>query len=133
MKIKKTTLYLALTLIVIVIAGFFFLNSDSNENNISGNVVEARASGNGDVNEITLSMKNYNYYPQTIKVKAGETTRIYLDSSVYGCFRSFTIRDLGVSEYLGTPNEYAEFTPNKKGTYRFACSMGMGTGTLIVE
>jgi plastocyanin domain-containing protein len=78
-------------------------------------------------------MKNYNYYPQTVKVKVNETVRIYLDSSVSGCYRAFTIRDLGVSKYISTPNDYVEFTPIKTGTFRFACTMGMGTGTLIVE
>ena len=34
---------------------------------------------------------------------------------------------------LQTPTDYVEFTPTKKGTFGFACSMGMGTGTLIVE
>ena len=41
--------------------------------------------------------------------------------------------ELGISKYLGTPNDYIEFTPTEKGTFRFACSMGMGTGTLVVE
>ena len=78
-------------------------------------------------------MKNYNYYPQTVKVKANQPVRIYLDKSVAGCYRSFTIRDFGVVKYLETEKDYVEFTPNKKGSFRFACSMGMGTGTLIVE
>lgn len=127
MMIKKTTLYLALTLIIIVIAGFFLLSKGSSAQNATEN------SGSGEIQKITIGMKNYNYYPNTINVKAGQPVRISLDSSVAGCFRSFTIRDFGVAKYLKTPSDYVEFTPNKKGTFRFACSMGMGTGTLIVE
>ncbi|MBI3334224.1 cupredoxin domain-containing protein [Candidatus Pacearchaeota archaeon] len=132
MKMKKTTFYLALTFIVLLLAGSFFFNNNSRDNNLSGDAVET-IEDSKEINEITLGMKNYNYYPQTINIKAGETARIYLDSSVYGCFRSFTIRELGVSRYLKTPSDYVEFALNKKGSYTFACSMGMGTGTLIVE
>lgn len=89
--------------------------------------------GSGEVQEITLSMKNYNYYPNTITVKAGQPVSITLDNSVGGCYRSFVIRDLGVSKYTKSPSDTIDFTPTKKGTFRFACSMGMGTGTIIVE
>ena len=88
---------------------------------------------NEDVQVIVLGIKNYNYYPNTVTVKANEPVRIYLDSSVSGCLRSFTIKDFGIAKNLPTPNDYVEFTPTKPGIYPFACSMGMGTGTLIVE
>ena len=127
-KMKKSTMYVFGIVLLIVIGGYLIMKN--NDGNITGNVT---GGSRGDVNEITLSIKNYNYYPNTIKVKAGETVRIRLDESVVGCYRSFTIRDFGISKYLATPNDYVEFTPTEKGTYRFACSMGMGTGTLIVE
>ena len=127
MIIKKTTLYLALTFIIIVAAGFFLLSKGDSNQNATGNV------GSGSVQKVVIGMKNLNYYPNTIKVNANQPVRISLDSSVTGCLRSFTIRDFGVAKYLKTPDDYVEFTPTKKGTFRFACSMGMGTGTLIVE
>lgn len=83
--------------------------------------------------EVVLGVKDYNYYPNTIKVKSGIPVRIYLDSSVAGCLRSFTVREFGVNEYLQSPEDYVEFTPDKTGTFGFACSMNMGTGVLIVE
>ena len=46
---------------------------------------------------------------------------------------TFTIRQLGLAKRLTTPSDTLDFTPTQKGTFRFACSMGMGTGTLIVE
>lgn len=121
-------IYLIIIVIAVVLAFGIFLIKDSKvEGNIGNN-------SNGDkVQKITLSMKDGNYYPQTIKVKANETVRIYLDESVFGCYRSFTIKGLGIAKYLATPQDYVEFTPIKQGTFRFACSMGMGTGTLIVE
>ncbi|KAF0216769.1 MAG: Heavy metal transport/detoxification protein, partial [bacterium] len=87
----------------------------------------------GNVQKVILGMKNYNYNPNTITVKAGQPVSITLDSSVQGCLRSFAIKDLGVSKYAKTPSETIDFTPTKKGTFTFACSMGMGYGTLVVE
>lgn len=78
-------------------------------------------------------MKNYNYYPNTIRVKVNQPVEIYLDESVGGCFRDFTSRELGIHEYLKTQQDKITFTPVKKGTFAFACSMNMGRGTLIVE
>lgn len=128
MKIKKTTLYLALTLILVIGAGYFLLNgSETATSNVDS------TTQNGEVQKVIIGVKNYNYYPNTINVKVGQPVRISLDSSVAGCFRSFTIREFGVAKYLKTPSDYVEFTPTKKGTFRFACSMGMGTGTLVVE
>ena len=103
-----------------------------NENSSQNNIIKNN-DNEGDFQKIVLGVKNLNYYPNTINVAYGKPVKIYLDSSVSGCLRSFTIRDFGVAKYLKTPNDYVEFTPNKKGTFRFACSMGMGTGTLIVE
>ena len=125
---EKTTIYGIGIFLLIVIGGYFLIGSSEN---INENVVD---SGNsGDFQKVTIGMKNYNYYPNTINVESGKTVRLSLDSSVSGCFRDFTIRELGIRKYLRTPSDYVEFTPTKPGTYRFACSMGMGTGTLIVE
>jgi len=126
-KMKKITLYSISIIILIILGGYLLLGKTSaNSNAIVG-------SNSGDFQKITLSIKNYNYYPNTITVKANQPVRIYLDESVVGCYRSFTIRQLGIAKYLRTPSDYLEFTPTKQGTYGFACSMGMGTGTLVVE
>ena len=127
MKIKKTNLYFTLLLILIVGTGFVFLRGGNSE--LGDNV----AVGNGEVQKIILSEKNLNYYPDMIKVKVGQPVSISLDSSVQGCLRSFTIRDLGVAKYVKTPQETIDFTPNKKGTFTFSCSMNMGYGKIVVE
>ena len=129
MKIKKTTFYFALTLMLIAGAGFFLLANQSKNTQDSG----AIGNNNGNPQEVVLSMKNYNYYPNTITVKANQPVSISLDESVRGCYRGLVIRDFGISKYLKTPQDTIVFTPTKKGTFRFSCSMGMGTGTLIVK
>lgn len=98
-----------------------------------GSSFQENVAPTGVIEEVTLGLKDLNYYPNTVKVTAGNTVRIYLDESVIGCLRDFTIRDFNVHEYLRTPEDYVEFVADKKGRHSFACSMGMGTGVLIVE
>ncbi len=125
----KNMFYLVSIIVLVVVAGFFLLKDGASKEttDISANTLP------GDVQKVTLSTKNYNYYPNTIKVQEGKPVSITLDSSVTGCLRSFTIKELGVSKYVKTPSETIDFTPTKKGTFRFACTMGMGYGTIIVE
>jgi plastocyanin domain-containing protein len=126
-KMKNTTILMIAGILVLAVGGFIFINSN---NNVNGN---STAVDNGNSQKIVLSLENYNYYPNTITVKAGQPVSISLDKSVGGCLRSFTIPSLGLSKNLRTPQDTLDFTPTQKGTYKFACSMGMGTGTLIVE
>ena len=125
---KNTTMFIIL--IIIIAGGIFLFSKETKSSNqdITGSIIK-----NNNIQKITLSIKDYNYYPNTIKVKAGVPVRINLDKSVVGCYRSFTIRDLGVVKYAKTPEDKIIFTPKKTGSFRFACSMGMGTGTIIVE
>lgn len=117
-------------MVIMILVGGYVMVADSSAS-ITRNVV--RNSGSGDVQEVVLGMKNYNYFPETIEVNSGQPVRVRMDSSAQGCFRDFTIRALGVKKYLANVDDYVEFTPNKPGTYTFSCSMGMGLGTLIVE
>jgi len=129
---KSTTIAVIFVLAIIAVGAFFFAKTGV----LSGSVINAdngNSNTNGETQKVVISYKNYNYYPQEIRVKAGIPVSISLDNSVVGCFRYFTIRDLGLSKNLATPSDTLTFTPTKKGTYRFACGMGMGYGTLIVE
>jgi plastocyanin domain-containing protein len=129
----KPVYYIILTALIVAIAAFFIFGNIKAVGKTIGDSSSVGEKDSGNIQKIVLSMKNYNYYPNTITVKSGQPVRIYLDSSVGGCYRSFTIRDFKITKYLKTPDDYIEFTPNKKGSFRFACAMGMGTGTLIVE
>lgn len=127
-KMKNTTLLIIAGIVIVLVGAFIFLNKG--QASVSGEVISG---DNQNAQKITLSMKNSNYYPNTITVKANQPVEITLDNSVRGCYRSFTIRELGVSKYSKTPEETIIFTPTKTGTFRFACSMGMGTGTIVVN
>lgn len=124
----KNSFYLIGIIAIVVLFGFMMVKGNSAS---SGEVYTAPIVDG--VQEVVLSLKDLNYYPNTVKVKSGIPVRVYLDSSVSGCLRDFTIRDFGVREYLKTPGDYVEFTPTEPGRHAFACSMGMGTGVLIVE
>ncbi len=119
-------MYIVATMVIIILGGYYLFSGNTSENS-GGNA------GSGDVQKVTLSMKNYNYYPNTIKVQVGSPVEITLDNSVRGCFRDFTIRAFNIHQYSKTPDQTINFTPTKSGVYTFACSMGMGSGTLIVE
>lgn len=114
---------------IILVGGFFFIGQGKSNGEASNTIAEKL----GDIQKITLSMKDYNYYPNTIKVSAGKPVEITLDSSIRGCYRALTIKSLGISKNSKNPEDKIQFTPNNKGTYRFSCVMGMGYGTLIVE
>ena len=117
-------------IILIVLVGGFLLFSKSES--VTANVTNTNTE-NPQTQKVVLSMKDANYYPQEVYVKAGQPVSISLDSSVTGCLRSFTIKSLGVAKTLRTPSDTVTFTPTKPGTYNFACSMGMAYGKLIVE
>ena len=121
-KISKKTIFLIIGILAVIIVGYFF---------ISGNSLTGYATSQ-DIQKITLSFKN-NYYPNTIKVKVNQPVEITLDNSVSGCFRSFNIKELGVNYYSKNPTDIIRFTPDKKGQFKFACGMNMGTGTIIVK
>lgn len=128
---KNTTIAILAFLAIIAVGAFFFLRGG----NTTGNVVADNTNSennNGEVQNVVIGMKNYNYYPNTIKVKAGIPVSISLDSSAVGCSRYFTIPQLRLSKNFATPSDTLVFTP-QKGTYRFQCGMGMYYGTLIVE
>ncbi len=127
--VSKSTLYGIAIFLLIVGGGVFMVKGDSGQG-VSGNVV---AVGTGDAQELSIGMKDYNYYPETVTVDAGKPVRLQLDDSVYGCFRDLVVRGTNIKKYLATPNDVLEFTIDKPGTYTFACSMGMGAGKLIVQ
>lgn len=85
------------------------------------------------VQEVTLSWGKFNYNPEVISVKKDLPVRIKADlARLSGCFRSFQIPELGVSASFSESSDIIEFTPKKTGTFTFSCSMGMGSGKIIV-
>lgn len=126
---KNSTVMFGIIALLAIGVYFVFAGSQGEKVIVSGET----ANNLEGVQKLVLSEKNANYYPSEIRVKANQPVSISLDSSVKGCLRSFTIKDLGVAEYSQVPSQTIDFTPTKKGTFRFACSMGMGYGKIVVE
>jgi len=86
------------------------------------------------VQEVLIKVVNNGYLPNRVKVKAGTPVvlTLYTENS-YSCANFFVFNEFNINMQL-SPNDRqsAVFTPNKKGTYLFSCSMGMYTGTLEV-
>lgn len=136
---RKNIPELIAVLVVIVLIGFavkvtVFGKQTASTNNNNDNGIFRTRGGSGEIQEVTLSWKGSNYDPQIIRVNAGAPIRITADlEKITGCFRSLVIPDLGVRKYFKEGDNTLTFTPQKKGTFGFSCSMGMGRGTIIVE
>ena len=84
--------------------------------------------------DVVLSWGKFNYAPEEIHVKKGVPVTIRGDMNrLQGCFRSLRIPELSVQTTFTSSNPSVTFTPEKSGTFGFSCSMGMGSGKIIVE
>ncbi len=129
--LKKAVLYLLA--ILFIAGGAFYLKTQTNTS-INGNNVINVNDITGDAQIITLSVKNGNYYPEVIRVKKDLPAKIIVDlNKVRGCLTSIMIPAFGIRKRVVPGDNIIEFTPTKKGEFPFSCSMGMGTGTIIVE
>ncbi|MBU0625515.1 sulfite exporter TauE/SafE family protein [Patescibacteria group bacterium] len=73
------------------------------------------------------------YAPDILYVRVGVPVRweIYGDARM-GCASSLVLREFGIRTFLNPGFNTVKFTPNRSGTFRFTCSMGMTQGTMIV-
>jgi len=86
------------------------------------------------VQQVQIEILNNGYNPNYIRVKQGTPVQFILQSNgVYSCALSFVFKEFGINTFLeSTDAQSFTFTPDKKGRYTFACSMGMYTGILEV-
>ncbi len=82
-----------------------------------------------------MKVVDLDYVPSRFTVKAGMPVEWQIDSSqAVGCAQVLVMSEFGVRERL-LPNKVniINFTPEKKGTYKFTCNMGMTSGAFIVN
>ncbi len=75
------------------------------------------------------------YSPNYIKVRAGIPVRWEItDTGTSGCTNALIARGLfsGQIDLVRGETSIKEFTPEKPGTYKFSCWMGMVSGTFEV-
>jgi len=127
MKIKKNTIWMFLTLIILVIAGYFVVSSSNIESNSNISVVS------GDVQVVKMYVSGANYIFEPSSVIKGRPVRIEADiSRMPGCSKSVVSSELGIRKTFSSGDNSFTFTPSKAGTFYVACSMNMYTGNLIV-
>ncbi len=114
---------------LLVAARNFFSNNVNSDDVIKDDNVN-----NGNEQVVDLTVKDYNYFPQVINLKYNVPTKIKVDTNkVKGCLQSIVIPDFGVRKFVKNNDNIISFTPNKKGTFSFSCSMGMGFGKIVVS
>jgi len=121
---------------VILIAIFLIFavkNSFSKENNVNGNAVNDNIV-NGEEQVVDLTVKGYNYYPNTINLQYNVPAKIVVDTDkVKGCLQNIAIPEFNIRKLVRQGDNVISFIPNKKGTFSFSCSMGMGFGKIVVS
>lgn len=124
-KIPKNLIYVFLALVAMILA--FRLGSGS-----------ALSGVQGEVREIAVEARQFEFTPNTIRVELGETVRLRLTS--VDVTHGFSVPELGINEIL-KPGETVsvQFEATKRGEFPFACSVACGVGhagmrgMLIVE
>ena len=128
---KNKTMMLIMITLILVVGGYVFVDGKTRT---TANVVSNNGQAvQGQMQQVVLSQNGYNY--KDAIVQAGKPISLSADNSVSGCLRSvvFNIEGNKYSKYLRTPDDTLELPALSKGTYNFACSMGMGLGKLIVN
>ena len=92
-----------------------------------------RAATKAGVQEITITVEGA-YQPDHIQAQAGVPARLKFDrQETVGCSERVVFPDFHINRELPAfQTTTIEFTPDKPGTYAFACSMNMYRGQLIV-
>lgn len=103
----------------------------------SGNQVGALVELDQDDNQlqrVTLNVEYYGYEPEQFVVQQGVPVELTLVSdNVYTCALDFVFKKFSLHIPLKpTDKQTVTFTPQEKGQFVFACSMGMHTGVMEV-
>lgn len=88
----------------------------------------------GNLQKVTIEIKNNGYLPKSFKVKRGIPVELTLSSgNVYSCAQAFVFREFDINTVVkANSNKTFNFTPTEKGKFTFSCSMGMYTGVMEV-
>ena len=81
----------------------------------------------GDIIEIDIIAKSWEFVPSTIEVNLGDRVELHIKS--IDVTHGFRLPDFGIDEVL-QPNQdvHVNFIADKKGTFPFACSVPCGSG-----
>lgn len=81
----------------------------------------------GDVQEFTMTAKQWEFIPSEITVNQGDTVKLHITSE--DVTHGFALSDFGVNENLTAGNTVdVEFVADKTGTFTYFCSVKCGSG-----
>lgn len=88
-------------------------------------------SGSKSLQKVTINVVRDGYNPKYVQVKAGVPVELTVkNDGVYSCAAAFVFRQFGISTMLKPVDKQSfTFTP-PKGSFTFACSMGMYYGIM---
>jgi plastocyanin domain-containing protein len=133
MEPTKKLLYIGALLAITVIIGASIVIGGSGKASAEKVVSTTTSETSKDVQEVTLTFKNYEYQLSPPQLRQGVPVRMTVDlSTVTGCMRSIVIPSFNVKQTVSSGDNIITFTPDKAGTFNIACSMNMGRGTFTV-
>ncbi len=85
--------------------------------------------------QVAISVTSDGFQPTEIKTKAGEPLRLVVTRTTEKtCAKEIVIQDLGIRAPLPLNQPVAiDITPKTSGKLRYACSMDMVAGVIVVE
>jgi len=138
-------LVVGIIVVIIVIIGAFWMTNNQSKTAQNAKITEtqetvvpSQTSTELVANAITVEGGEFYFKPNEIRVKQGEKVTITLKNAGK-MSHDFVLDEFNVrSETINEGTTTVEFTPDKKGTFEFYCSVGshrkMGMkGNLIVE
>ncbi len=130
MKINKNVIWMGMSLIILLVAGFFLVGGTGN---VSGAIISGVTANTDEVQIVKMHVEGSKYILEPSTVKKGIPVRLEADiSRMPGCSKSVISSELGITKTFNSASNTIEFTPNKAGTFYLACSMNMYKGTLSV-
>jgi sulfite exporter TauE/SafE/copper chaperone CopZ len=80
-----------------------------------------------------MEQNTYGFFPNKFTVRSGMPVKwVIFGTDQYSCSSSIVASKIGVSQNLKMGENVIEFTPDKPGTIRFSCGMGMYPGEFTV-
>ncbi|MCZ7400755.1 MAG: sulfite exporter TauE/SafE family protein [Candidatus Methanoperedens sp.] len=123
--------------IFLIVLGFIMVN---NGMTLFGSGINLKTTGSAqdsnvteDLQVIRMSVDASGWSPDTFILKKGIKVRWIIDvKQLTNCNKEIIVKDYGLDIKLKTGENIVEFTPDKEGTIRWSCWMGMIPGTFTV-
>jgi sulfite exporter TauE/SafE/copper chaperone CopZ len=137
-KILKISAIIVLVLGLIMLnRGLTVLGSPISYDTIKEKVVGGGISGNAILKdgyqEVNMEVNRYGWEPSSFVLKKGVPVKWNIDvKELTGCNNEIIVRDYDIAIKLKKGLNTVEFTPDKTGTVRWSCWMGMIPGSFVV-